>query len=167
MTPDEFWTLIEQSRKKASTPDDQVDVIVDTLKALPLAEIIAFDRQVWRLLAESYRWDLWAAAYIINDGCSDDGFEYFRGWLLLQGRAVWEAALKDPQSLADLSEEALGNGVECEMMLGAGAEAYEEAVEEEIPDHGQRYPDDPLGKPWEEEELSRLYPKLWARFTGE
>jgi len=25
------------------------------------------------------------AAYIINGGCSDDGFEYFRRWLVLQG----------------------------------------------------------------------------------
>jgi hypothetical protein len=52
-------------------------------------------------MAESYRWDLWGAAYLINGGCSDDGFDYFRGWLLSQGRAIWQATLADPDSLAD------------------------------------------------------------------
>ena len=37
---------------------------------------------------DSYRWDLWGAAYLANGGCSDDGFDYFRGWLIGQGRKV-------------------------------------------------------------------------------
>ena len=28
-------------------------------------------------MADSYRSSLWAAAYVINAGCSDDGFGYF------------------------------------------------------------------------------------------
>jgi hypothetical protein len=42
------------------------------------------------LLAASYRTVLWAAACLINGGYSDDGFEYFRGWLIVQGRDVFE-----------------------------------------------------------------------------
>jgi hypothetical protein len=38
-------------------------------------------------------------AYQLNGGCSDDCFVYFRCWLLAQGRASWEAALGDPDSL--------------------------------------------------------------------
>jgi hypothetical protein len=30
--------------------------------------------------------DQWGAAYLANGGCSDDGFDYFRGWLIGQGR---------------------------------------------------------------------------------
>ena len=37
-------------------------------------------------LAEAYRWDIWAIAFIINGGCSDDGFEYFRGWLVRKAK---------------------------------------------------------------------------------
>lgn len=40
------------------------------------------------------------AAYLINGGRSDDGFDHFRGWLLTQGRATWQAALAEPDSLA-------------------------------------------------------------------
>ncbi len=45
-------------------------------------------------------------AYQLNGGCSDDcfvyfRFVYFRCWLLAQGRATWEAALCDPDSVVD------------------------------------------------------------------
>ena len=49
---------------------------------------------------ESYRWDLWSAAYLANGGCSGDGFDYFRGWLIGQGRTAYETVLADPDALA-------------------------------------------------------------------
>jgi len=53
------------------------------------------------LLAESYRWDLWGAAHLLGGGgCSDNGFDDSRGWLLTQGRATWQGAFRDPDSLA-------------------------------------------------------------------
>ncbi|MFL6076856.1 MAG: DUF4240 domain-containing protein [Mycobacteriales bacterium] len=39
-------------------------------------------------MAESYQGDLWGAAYLINGGASDDGFDYFRGWLIARTRGV-------------------------------------------------------------------------------
>lgn len=36
-----------------------------------------------------------------RNGCSDDGFIDFRAWLVGQGREVYLAALKDPDSLAN------------------------------------------------------------------
>jgi hypothetical protein len=53
-------------------------------------------------MADSYRNLLWAAAYLINGGCSDDGFESFRCWLIVQGRTVFERSVADPDTLADL-----------------------------------------------------------------
>ena len=44
---------------------------------LPAAEIEAFDRLLYEKIDAAYRWSLWGAAYVINGGCSDDGFEYF------------------------------------------------------------------------------------------
>ena len=38
---------------------------------------------------------LWDAAYLINGGCSDDGFDYFRGWLVDQGRETFERCLAE------------------------------------------------------------------------
>ena len=51
----------------------------------------------------AYKYGLWSAASILCDGCSDDGFIDFRDWLIAQGREVYMAALKDPDSLTDVS----------------------------------------------------------------
>ena len=50
----------------------------------------------------AYQYGLWTAASVIErGGCTDDGFIDFRGWLIAQGREVYMATLKDPDSLAD------------------------------------------------------------------
>ena len=49
--------------------------------AMPVAAASAFFRE----LAEAYRHDLWAMGYIVNGGCSDDGFCYFCCWLIGNG----------------------------------------------------------------------------------
>ncbi|MFF5497583.1 DUF4240 domain-containing protein [Streptomyces aquilus] len=38
----------------------------------------------------------------MNGGCSDDGFDYFRGWPIAQGREDFERATADPDALAEL-----------------------------------------------------------------
>jgi hypothetical protein len=76
--------------------------LVAALGQRSVSEVLDYDRIHGQLMAESYRWELWGAAYLIGGGgCSDDGFDDFRGWLLGQGRATWQAALADPDSLAD------------------------------------------------------------------
>jgi hypothetical protein len=87
-------------------------------------------------MAASYRAPLWAAAYLVNGGCSDDGFDYFRGWLLTQGRAAFERAVDDPDTLADLTaiRSAVGEaGVECETAFGIAADAHRAATGEDLP----------------------------------
>jgi len=79
----ELWDLIETARDEVDDPDD-AEAVTAALRGI-LAEsqpetIEEFDVALGRLMAESYRTDLWAAAYVINGGASDDGFEYFRGW---------------------------------------------------------------------------------------
>lgn len=56
------------------------------------------------LLKDSYTSRLWAAAYIIMGGCSDDTFDYFRGWLLYQGKETYEACIEDPERLIPVLE---------------------------------------------------------------
>jgi len=52
------------------------------------------------LLCVAYKQKLWAAAMM--NGCSDDSFDYFRGWLIAQGKDMYFAAPRDPDSLADM-----------------------------------------------------------------
>ncbi len=66
-------------------------------------EIVRFGRHVEALLDAVYRWNLWHAADIIADGCSDDKFMDFRGWLISMGRPNYERALADVESLAEIA----------------------------------------------------------------
>src|SRR5262245_32845411 len=100
MTRDEFWEHIRASKRK--DPDGHVERLTKRLTKLPVEEIIDFEHWWETACAEAYFWDLWGAAYTINGGCSDDGFIDFRTWLVLQGREVFEAAVKHPDSLSDV-----------------------------------------------------------------
>jgi hypothetical protein len=42
---------------------------------------------------------------VIEDGCSEDCFRDFRSYLISLGREAYEAALRDPDSLAPVVQE--------------------------------------------------------------
>ncbi|MFE5807655.1 DUF4240 domain-containing protein [Streptomyces sp. NPDC056491] len=131
-----FWKLIETARADAD-PQGVASRAARLLADRPETEVAQAQQVLWDLLAESYRAPLWAAAYVINGGCSDDGFDYFRGWLLTQGREVFEAALADPDSLAAHAavREAAAEGLELEdeSTLSIAWTAYRAAVGRELP----------------------------------
>jgi hypothetical protein len=163
-----FWKLIETAKaKSAGDPFRQTQLLSEALERLSPNEIAGFDKVFRDLKAESYRNDLWAAAYVIQGGCSDDGFEYFRCWLIAQGQAVYEDALNDPETLCeaiaydeDKREEIIdvvGND-----MVGIAWRAYEAKTGEEMPAHPIRLI--LKGPKWDEENVHSLFPKLSARF---
>ena len=171
MDVDRFWELIEESRREAGDCEEQARVLTARLELLPPEEIVSFQTHLDARRRESYRWDIWAVACIINGGCSDDGFDYFRGWLIAQGRDFFEMVLRTP--------ERAGEGVpagaehdydfECESILYAAYGAYEaktgqEMPLEELPASGLTEPE---GEPWDEADLESLYPDLTRRFYAE
>jgi Protein of unknown function (DUF4240) len=102
---------------------------------------------------------------VIEANCSEDCFFAFRGWLIGRGRQVYEAALADPDSLADCAE--LGDQPPwCEPLWGVAMAAYVARTGKEMPGLAG-WPEPPLDPwwPWErwEAELGRRYPRLWAR----
>ena len=98
MTEEQFWNIIERAK---DVPDEEkAEVIQSYMQNLSLEELAAFAVLFSERLAESYHWPLWGAAYLINGGSSDDGFDYFRGWLILQGRDVFKRAIANPDWLA-------------------------------------------------------------------
>ena len=72
------------------------------LEKLRPEDIVSFDVHYDALRFRAYRKELWGAAYLMNGGCSDDGFEYFRAWLISRGKKVYEQVLSDPDSLDSL-----------------------------------------------------------------
>ncbi|MFC8722332.1 DUF4240 domain-containing protein [Kitasatospora sp. NPDC057198] len=184
MDTDEFWTLIEQARGPQADPAAHQDPedgeavaarAVALLAARPVAEILAAERVLDRLLADSYLAPLWGAAYLLNGGCSDDGFDYFRGWLVLRGRAVFERALADPDALADLpavrAAVAAGADLDGEEALSLAWDAHLAATGAEPPASRRAVPLPELDPEWnfdfdDHEELSRRLPRL-ARLCAE
>lgn len=161
MNMDKFWSLIERAREGADCSEmaSRLKVLLMDLSA---DDVLGFQQQLWLRLNESYRWDLWAIAYIVNGGCSDDGFEYFRGWLISQGRQYFEAALRDPRCAADRAEP---DANECEDILYVAAATYETKTGQQLPLAGFQRRKEPAGTRWEEDKLQELYPDLCERFS--
>jgi hypothetical protein len=174
---DQFWELIGAARRQVPDPADSGAVAAHAATLLSVrlpSEILAADQVLRSLMADSYRSPLWAAAYVINGGCSDDGFEYFRGWLIAQGREVYERIVADPDALADLPvvrASAPSGWVECEDTLYITMKAYRAAAGEELPpaEFAIRYPE--LDPQWmfdfsDRAEMTRRLPRLAALFLA-
>lgn len=172
MDETEFWELIDTTREAAEgDPEEQADLLLDRLLQLEPDLVLDFARHFEARYNRAYRWDLWGAAWVLLDGASDDAFDFFRCWLIGQGREVFEGGLHDPDSLAELlgefDEEIDGDGEE----LGYAAdEAYEQLTGTVAPDLGiAPAPTEPEGTSIDFENeavLADLYPRLWDRFKG-
>jgi hypothetical protein len=133
-----FWTLVDSAREGCRGDCTGVpDAVAQVLIALGLREIADFAQIQDALENAADREDLWLACVLLNGGFgSDDGFLYFRGWLIAQGRAVYAAALADPDSLADVpaavAVTAEGDDfADCENFLYVANTAWEEVTGDE------------------------------------
>jgi hypothetical protein len=103
MPEDKFWQLIADSRDASGGDSEgQESALTALLHELPLNDLITFQNRYRQLRGQAYTWPLWGAVYIINGGCGDDSFCYFRDWLIAQGREVYTNTMADPEWLASL-----------------------------------------------------------------
>jgi hypothetical protein len=102
MEEEQFWSIIKKSLSKTDNQDNQEAWLISELQKLPLEEIIGFRLRTDKLLYDTYTSEMWCAAYIMNGGCSDDDFEYFRCWLISRGENTYQKARQNPDSLIDL-----------------------------------------------------------------
>ncbi|KAB7842628.1 DUF4240 domain-containing protein [Streptomyces mobaraensis] len=172
MDETEFWLLIDETRAEAGgDPEDHADLLVERLMRLDPDRVTDFARHFEVRYNRAYQWDLWGAATVLLGGASEDAFDYFRCWLIGQGRHVFEGALHDPDRLAELlddfDEETDGDGED----LGyAAEEAYEQLTGAELPDLAlPPAPAEPQGIPLDladEDALAERFPALWERFRS-
>lgn len=100
---DTFWELIAQAKAHCGQDmDASAEWIKGQLLQMGAEQALSFDSIMHGYSDLAYRYGLWTAASVMLDGCTDDGFIDFRGWLIAQGRDVYLAALKDPDTLADV-----------------------------------------------------------------
>lgn len=86
---------------KSSNQDEQEKNLILQLQILSPIEIVGFKIRTNKLLYDIYNSEMWCAGYIINGGCSDDGFEYFRCWVISRGKEVYYKSKDNPDSLID------------------------------------------------------------------
>jgi hypothetical protein len=132
MDGDAFWAIVDGARTgvddtRTGEGAEEVAARVDS-RLIELGEdaAVGFSLRYDVLGAQSYDWNLWAAAYLMKGGCSDDAFDYFRAWLVAQGRSAWERAVQDPDTLAGLDIDPDDDFLECEDMLGVGRGAFDQ-----------------------------------------
>lgn len=92
-----FWAIIEPGK----VDEEPAKSLRSRLQDLDPHELESFQHHFDLLVKAAYQWSLWGAAYVIEGGCSDDGFTDFRYALISRGRDVYERALVDPDVLAD------------------------------------------------------------------
>jgi hypothetical protein len=161
-----FWQLTSDTR--AASDNDtgrQSELLEERLSQLPAQQIVDFGRIRHRLDQQAYSWEIWGAAYVIDDGCSDDCFRDFRAYLISLGREPYEAALRDPDSLAPVVQDAEEG--DWENADNVAPDAYESATGEDIPTDDSDLSGNPSGQPWDDEDQDALvqrYPALAARF---
>ncbi|MFC8430377.1 DUF4240 domain-containing protein [Streptomyces sp. NPDC057253] len=102
MNEDRFWTIIESARTSSAASGSPFDEsLVDHLCGCPSQEILEYAERFDEVHDALYRWDVWAAAYLIGGGCSDDSFMDFRAGVIASGRDWYERTVLDPDSLAE------------------------------------------------------------------
>lgn len=155
------WKLIDDARAAAGD-DDEVFLEKLSERIAPLAEkqLLSVAEFIEDRVEEANAWDLWGAAYVLNGGCSDDGFLYFRRWLVAQGRHRYEAAVKQPESIADWASA--DSPHELEELTFVVADAYAAASGKNLFDvMGARDQSaEPVGTPFDEASVVMRYPRL-------
>ena len=176
MNEDQFWAIVQKAVDEAGDDEDEyLEVVMHELSKLSLKEMVGFRLRTDKLLYDSYTSEMWCAGYLMNGGCSDDGFEYFRLWVISRGRKVYEAALANPDNLIDyIAEDAEVDFFEFELFWYAAIDAFEEATEADLYDYIDddnfttregNYPNFEFN--WDEEDpesMKKLCPRLFERF---
>lgn len=173
MSEDQFWSIVAASLKAAEDQDEQEGFLVKALAKLPAKDIIGFRLRTDKLLFDTYNDKMWCAGYIMGGGCSDDGFQYFRCWVISRGKDVYYAAKENPDSLiSETSEDDDDDFYEFESFWHVAPYAFEQVTRRSLYDFidhdvfktgEDNYPG--ITFSWREEEpasLQRICPRLYA-----
>lgn len=163
----DFWNIIERTKKSSEGDSEyQAELVTELLQSRPISEIIEFDNIFSELHRKSYRSDWWGAAYLINGGCSDDGFDYFRAWVISRGKKVYYETWENPENLLKyISKDDIGeyNG---ESLMYSASTAYEQKTDEgDFYDKVHSLPLPEIVFDWQEEDdsLQIKFPKLYKK----
>jgi hypothetical protein len=96
-----FWDIIDTARASSGPGKPFDQALAAYLATRSLQDILEYQQGFDEMRTALYRWDVWAAAYLIGGGCSDDSFTDFRAGLIAQGRDWYQRVAASPDSLAE------------------------------------------------------------------
>ncbi|MBX9725350.1 MAG: DUF4240 domain-containing protein [Candidatus Obscuribacterales bacterium] len=170
MNEDAFWAIIEKSKRGSSSNEQQEGHLIAELSKLPAEDIGEFNAIFHIKMAELYRWDLWAIAYIINNGCSDDGFTEFRAWLICQGQDFYKQAIIRPDFVGEQVPVEAGaydaSDTTCYGFDLVAGRVYEEKTGFKVFTDFSSEPREPIGYRWDEDELPSMFPSVCRKFRS-
>ncbi|CAM3771368.1 MULTISPECIES: DUF4240 domain-containing protein [Pseudoalteromonas] len=167
LSSSEFWQLVTVEDKTAE-PESVSERLKSLLSDLTDDQLIEFDKQFSICMRQSYTWELFGAAFVMA-GCNDDyGFSEFRCWLISRGEAAFNAALENPDSLAEctpvyhLNEQPYPYLDEYDLIAGL---LYEARNDDELPFVPSGL-EQPKGKRFKDKAkfLKLAYPQLFAKY---
>jgi len=161
-----FWAIIDESLDAVgfeATPEAQATWLTHRLEQLEADEIQHFDQAFWKKMIAAYRWDLWGVCNLSNGHGGQEGFMRFRAWLVSRGRAVFEAALADPDSLAEHIHE----NVDGERVTYCMRDAYQQKMGSELPTSTLDLFAEPRGEAINPSDLTTRFPRVAAALDKE
>jgi hypothetical protein len=174
MKDDQFWAIVEMARGSGGE-SEHAERLAERLKELSADQVLAFAIQFDTLVRAADSGPIWAAGVLLNAGHgSDDGFLYFRRWLIGQGRSTYFAALSDPDMLADApvlwsdgrpSAEWESYGTDAADVYRAKTQRHlYEDVATRIPSSVPQYSDEWHWADFDDSYMLNSLPRLWARY---
>ena len=95
-----FWNIVDRVSKATKGGTVGYDEVVAFWSKEKEGDIQLFCEGLQKRFVESNRWDLLAVGAILGGYINHEWSRTYRVWLVLQGREVYEKALKEPASLA-------------------------------------------------------------------
>ncbi len=165
---DIFWNIIDTSIKRSNDIDEQEEILISELEKMSIQEMLSFKLRVEDLANAIHTSEMWCAGYLMNGGCSDDGFDYFKNWVISRGKEVYYKAKENPDNLSDYYTEENEGEFEFESLDYVAVDAFENKTEEDLYDY---MPERTFNRSdfefnWDEddeESMKRICPKLFEK----
>jgi len=161
MNEEIFWSVVDKANKQAASTYERPERLESLLDAMPATDVLEFEKQFRMAADQAYDHKVWAAAYLLNGGCSDDCFIDFRSWLISSGRDTYSSILNDPDSAGSFFQG--DDEVTLEEYGYVAWEVYKRKTGRDIDlsnwEHSWRT--EPTGTQWEEDDLPKLLPNTF------
>ena len=182
----EFWKIIEQAAENSDGDMEvQYDIMVENLSSRSDEDILTFNNIFDIYYNELHKHKLWAASYLINGDESEDVFDAFKGFIIVNGKDMVLGAMLEPDSLSEKLEEGLAEFEDVLYLAGdayltkhGGEEDefnifYDKTLKHKLSDDEVvdilaeiEFAED-IDKIWEEGDLEKYLPKLFKKYISE